>query len=163
MALQCNLQKYHTPKVICGDSSLGLSVLIQQLFKLKLCPNITSINRQPLFAHHAFIKSRDLDLQIVGQLMYFLNMCSLFHLISFICELLSKEGRVSLEQYSASKIFAQNLKLMHLQKIFSSKSCKATFPIYKLSCGLKTVREYRNYKTVKYPVIAFCKKISNSM
>ena len=128
MALQYNLQKYHMPKVICGDSSLGLLVLMQQLFKVvSKYYGKTSINRQPLFAHHTFIKSRVLDLQIVGQLMYFL---SLFHLIFFICELQSKEGRVSLEQYSDSKIFAQNLKLMHLQKNVSSKSCKATFPIY---------------------------------
>ena len=114
----------------------------------------TSINRQPLFAHHTFIESRVLDLQILGQLMYFLNMFSLFHLMSFICELQSKEGRVSL----GLKNFCSESKIDASTKNASSKSCKATFPIYKLSSGLKTVREYRNYRTVEYPVITFVKR-----
>ena len=53
---------------------------------LKTSPNYTenrkkrSIQGQPLFADHTCIKSNIAYLQIVGLLIYFLNMYGLFHL-----------------------------------------------------------------------------------
>ena len=105
VALQCSLQKYHTLKVICGNSSLGLSVLMQQLFKVvSKYYGKTSINRHPLFAYHTYINSRVLDL----------SGCKVTHVISkyvqfisFIFELQTKEDRVSLEKSSDSKFFVR--------------------------------------------------------
>ena len=68
---------------------------------------IRLINRHQLFADHFCIKSKAAFLQIVGLFMYFLNMYSLFNLISCVAELQAREDRVSLEQYSVKQFLSK--------------------------------------------------------